>query len=264
VAAAEALGAMRSEKAQAVLIQALEELDPTQFSRVRAAIAGALGKYQAPQQAELAQHSAQALRTLLERGDVSYRVESAAAHALGKTRVEGSVDLLTKLIERPSWMYVVQRGILSGLAETGEDRVVDTIAAYLSSPQSYPTLRSAAVAGMRTVGHNKHLYSEDARQRAVTALSNALEHDSWEPVRAGAAWALMALSEKRAIGTLEAAASRELESFVQRAMRVAAHTLRSSGKDDEQLKSLRKDLDELREENRKLKEQLGALEARLR
>src|SRR5207237_7046727 len=104
VAAAEALAAMRSEKAQAALLQALEELDPTEFSRVRVAIASALGKYQAPEQAELAQRSAQALRTLLERGDVSYRVESAAAHALGKTRVAGSVDLLTKLIERPSWM----------------------------------------------------------------------------------------------------------------------------------------------------------------
>ncbi len=264
VAAAEALAAMRSEKAQEALLQALEELDPTQFSRVRVAIAGALGKYQAPQQAELAQRSAQALCTLLERGDASYRVESAAAHALGKTRVEGSVDLLTRLIERPSWMSVVQRGIFSGLGETGEERVVDTIAAYLNNPQSYPTLRSAAVAGLRTVGHNKHLYSEGARQRAVTALSNALEHDSWEPVRAGAAWTLMELGEKRAIGTLETTASRELESFAQRAMRVAAHTLRSRGKDDEQLKSLRKDLDEVREENRKLKEQLGALEARLK
>src|SRR5205823_3226701 len=58
VAAAEALGTMRSEKAQTILIQALEKLDPMQFSRVRAAIGSALGKYQAPQQAELAQRSA--------------------------------------------------------------------------------------------------------------------------------------------------------------------------------------------------------------
>jgi aminopeptidase N len=47
-------------------------------------------------------------------------------------------------------------------------------------------------------------------------------------------------------------------------MRVAAHTLRSGGKNDEQFTSLRKDLDEMREENRKLKEQLTALEARVK
>jgi aminopeptidase N len=74
----------------------------------------------------------------------------------------------------------------------------------------------------------------------------------------------MELGEKRAIGVLERTASRELESLPQRQMRLAAHVLRSGGKDDEQLKSLRKDLDEVREENRKLREQLSALEARLK
>jgi aminopeptidase N len=47
-------------------------------------------------------------------------------------------------------------------------------------------------------------------------------------------------------------------------MRVAAHVLRTGDKSDEQLKQLRQDLDEVREENRKLKEQLGALEARVK
>jgi aminopeptidase N len=70
VSVARALGTTRSEKAQAVLIQALEQLDATQFSRVRAAIASALGQYQAPQQAELAQRSAQRLQALLEQGDL--------------------------------------------------------------------------------------------------------------------------------------------------------------------------------------------------
>src|SRR6266487_6667617 len=42
-AAASALGVIGTRKAQDVLLQALQELDPTQFSRVRTAIAGALG-----------------------------------------------------------------------------------------------------------------------------------------------------------------------------------------------------------------------------
>src|SRR2546429_10018250 len=117
---------------------------------------------------------------------------------------------------------------------------------------------------MGSLARNRHLYSEEARQRAVTALCHAIEHDHWEPVRAVSARALMSLGEKRAIGVLERAASHETETAAQRQMRVAAHVLRTGNKSDEQLKQLRKDLDEVREENRKLKQQLGALEARIK
>jgi aminopeptidase N len=271
-AAASALGGIGTRKAQDVLLQALQELDPAQFSRVRAAIARTLGHFQAPTQAELAERSAQALGALLERGDISYLVESAAAHALGKTRTAGSVDQLLKLIERPSWMNIVQRGIFSGLAVTGEDRVVEHLAAYLGEARvvdgrreaNHPTMRSAAARGMLALGEHRYLYSEEARQRAVTALSQAVEHDSWEPVRAISALALMSLGEKRAIDVLERIARHELDSTVQRDMRLAAYTLRTGDKTDEQLQQLRKDLDQVREENRKQKEQLEALEARVK
>ena len=261
-ASAAALGTIGTEKAQSELIQALQDLDPAQFPRVREAIVRALGNFQAPQQLELAQRSARTLRPILEQGDVSYRVEASAAEALGKTRTEGNVDILTTLIERPSWMYHVQRGIFNGLASTGEDRAIDIIASHLTNPQSAPMLRRFAAAGLLNVGRHRHLYSEEARQRAVTALLTAVEHDSWGPVQMVASLALMSLGEKRAIDVLERLSIAELDSGVQRQMRVAAHTLRLSDKSDEQLKLLRKDLDEIKEENRKLREQMNALQAK--
>ncbi|HEU5228907.1 MAG TPA: M1 family aminopeptidase [Ktedonobacteraceae bacterium] len=264
VAAAAALGKLGTERAQTALIQTLQALDPVQHSRVREAIVRALGEFQAPQQAELAQRAASALRPILEKGDASYRVETAAAEALGKTRTAGSVDLLTKTIERPSWMNIVQRGIFSGLAATGEDRVVDILVGYLNNPSNHPTLRRASAFSLAMLGHQRHLYSEEARQRAVTGLLNAVEHDSWGPVRMIASRALMSLGEKRAIETLERLAVAELEAGVQRLMRMAAYMLRTGDKSDEQLKLLRKDLDEVREENRKLREQLNALAAKLK
>jgi len=264
VAVATALGTMGSEKAQTLLIEALSQLDPTQFSRVRAAIANALGTFQAPQRAELAQRSAAALRAVFEKGDVSYRVESAAASALGKTRVEASIPVLTELIERPSWLYSVQGAIFAGLAASGDSRVVDIIASYLRNPQSYPTLRSSAAHGLWEVGRNRIEYNEDARQRAVTALCDAVEHDTWSHVRVIAGMALASFNDKRAIEPLEHAISRELHQHAQRQMRLTLHALRSGDKDGEQFKGLRKDLDEMREENRKLKEQLTALEARIK
>ncbi|HVB20331.1 MAG TPA: M1 family metallopeptidase [Ktedonobacteraceae bacterium] len=262
-AAATALGAIGTGATQTILLQALAELDATHYSRVRAAIAAALGQFAAPQQMELAQRSAQALGALLEKGDVSYVVEAAAAVALGKTRAEGSVDLLLKVVDRPSWNSWVQRGIFAGLAATGEDRVVNTIAAYLNDMSQHPTMRLAAALGMWALGRNRYLYSEEARQRAVTALCYAVEHDSWDPVRIGTPVALLFFGEKRAIGVLERAVVHELNTRAQRSMRVAVHVLRTGDTSDEQLRQLRTDLDLVREENRKFKEQLGAIEARL-
>lgn len=264
VAAAEALAQVSNVQAQEVLLQALSELDAREFSRVRTAIASALGRYAQPTRPELAQRSAAALASVFEAGDVSYQVEGAAASALGKTRTQGAVEQLVKGLERPSWMNAVQSNIFVGLAATGEDRVVEIITPYLIDATRHPTLRMAAARGLNALAQNRHLYSEEARQRAVTALLEAAEHDSWAPVRAASARALAQLGEKRAIGPLESAADRELETMVQRTMRESAHALRSGDKADEQLKQLRKDLDEVREENRKLKEQLGALEARVK
>jgi len=169
-------------------------------------------------------------------------------------------------------MNMLQRAIFSGLAASGEDRVVEPITAYLGathiidgrSEANHPTMRSAAASGMWTLGENQYLYGEEARQRAVTALIQAVEHDTWDPVRAISARALMSLGEKRAINVLERIAPHELESHVQRNMRVAADALRTANKTDEQLKQLRKDLDQVREENRKQKEQLASLEARVK
>jgi aminopeptidase N len=263
-ASASALSTFGSGKAQSVLIKALQELDEMQFPRVRLVIAGALGKFQAPQQTELAQRSTQALKLLLERGDASYRVEANAAEALGRVRCEGNVDfLLTLLAERRTWMNVVERGICSGLGESGEDRIVDIMASYLNNTSNSLLLRRSAVAGLFAVGHNRYLYSEGARQKAVQALTDAVEHDTWEPTRSLAAVALVSLGEKRAIAVLEQSAYHELGSGAQRSMRVAAYKLSTSEKNDEQIKLLRNDLEDVREENRKLKEQLGSLEARL-
>lgn len=263
-ATANALATYGTAQAQTVLIEALDQLDPVQFSRVRAAIVSSLGRFQAPERLELAQKSVQVLRTIIERGDVSYLVEANSAEALGKTRVKGNVDFLLRYFDRPSWMSYVQRAIFRGLGQSGDEHAVDILASYLNNTSNGLYVRQGAAVGLLQVGSNQYLYSEAARQRAVYALCQAVEHDSWEPVRVAAARALATYSESSAIAVLERVAGIELDDGAKRNMRVAAHTLRQSGKEDEKYKQLRKDLDTLREENRSLREQLAAIEARLK
>jgi aminopeptidase N len=262
-AAAEALGKLGTGAAQEVLLRAMQELEPHAWSRVRAVVAKALGDFQAPQQAGLAQRAAEALRPLVTEGDVSYLVEQAAAEALGKTRVAGLLEPLRAAIARPSWHSLVQQGAFKGLAASGDEQAAGLIAGYLDATRCEPTLRLAAVMGLQQLAEVRYLYSEQIRQQAVTALCEAVEHDPWQPVRLGAAVALQLFGEKRAIPVLERAVTRELDTRVLRALRVALHCLRSGDGTEEQLRRLRQDLEQLREENRLLKEQLAALRARL-
>ncbi|GCE10166.1 M1 family aminopeptidase [Tengunoibacter tsumagoiensis] len=262
--AARAIGQYGNEKALNILIQALNELDPRQFSRVRSTIARRLGTYQENKQPELAQRAAETLRALLEKGDVSYLVEAGAAEALGQTRTAGSVEVLDQLFQKPSWNYYIHRSIAAGLGATGEEKAVAILTRALYNSENYPSLRMAAALGLQAVGSNRLLYSEEVRKQAVTALSHAVQHDSWSPARQASAAALMSLGDASVAGLLDTTAKSELDDGAKRRMRLAAHNLRQNKKDDEQLKLLRKDLDDVREENRKLKEQLAAIEARLK
>ncbi|MBX5450753.1 MAG: HEAT repeat domain-containing protein [Thermogemmatispora sp.] len=262
-AAAKALGDLGTEDAQEILLRALHQLEAREWSRVRATVARALGRYQVPQQSALAQRSAEALIPLVNDGDVSYAVEHAAAEALGRTRVAGVLEVLQRAIARPSWQACVQQGIFRGLACCGDERAIPLILDYLDASHQPPLWRLAATSGLQELARERHLYRETSWQQAVTRLCEAVEHDPWEAVRQGAALALQLFGERRAIPALERAAARELETRALRSMRVALHVLRSAGQADEQLAQLRQDVETLREENRRLKEHLAALETHL-
>ncbi len=261
--AAVALAKHNTDRAHTNLLLALLQLDPTKFSRVREAIIRALSTFKAPQRTSLAERTQTALRPIVENGDPSYLVEAASAEVLAQTRTEGSVDFLLRFIDRPSWMHIFQRSLLRGLGQSGDDRVVAILVNYLSNASNPVLLRRSAASGLMFVGENRHLYSLAVRERAIDALLEALRHDSWEPTRATAADALAAFNDKRVLPDLEEVIQAELDDGAKRRMRVAAHTLRTSDKQEEQYKDLRKDLDDVREENRKLRDQLLGLEARL-
>ncbi len=263
-AVAAALGEIATREAQDLLIQGLNELDPKTYSRSRIAIVGALGIFNTQEYGELASRSAEALTALLEQGDPSYLVEAAAAEALGKTRTDGSIETLLKHIERPSWIYLTQRGDFPGLGSTGEDRVVEIMIDYLQDKRRNLMLRLAAAAGLNAVATNRLFYSEEARQRAVSALCIAVEHESWNLGRLVSARALGNFGDARAIPVLEKCIARELDAAVLREMQVVVKKLRAQNIEEEGLKQVRKDLDEVRNENRKLREQLSALENRLK
>jgi aminopeptidase N len=257
-AIAAALGRQHSERALDALLAGLRQV---QEPKARRAIAAALGEFHAPEHGPLAERAAEALATLLRTGDPSYHVEASAAVALGKTRTPGAYDQLVALLDRPSWNEVIRAGVFAGLGELGAPRVVDVLATWLLDRTKAMDVRQAAAGGMRALAATRRLEPGEAHSRAIDALCAALD-DPWHMAVFAALGALSLFADARAIPAVR----RYIESSVDtRGVRIARETLAAIQRGqsrDQETRRLRTDVDEIREDNRKLRERLAALEAR--
>ncbi len=255
---ADVLGSLRTQRALEALLAGLARAE---HPRARRAIVNALGSFRLPEQPELAERAAVALSEVLAKGDPSYFVESAAASALGRTRSAGAFDTLTGALDRPSWNEVIRSGIFGGLAALGDPAVAPVLAEWTGSTRPIQA-RSAAAGALGALAGDHRLDSGPARQQMVEALLAALD-DPWLPVRRAAARSLAAMHETSALGKLDERASREVDGTVIRSMRLAAKAIREGKAPNDEVRQLRTDLDEMKEENRTLRQRLEALEARL-
>lgn len=258
-AIAGALGRMRDEPALDALLTGLARVEDP---KARRAMATALGEFQMPAQPALAERAGDALATLLARGDPSYFVEAAAATALGRTRTPGAFDKLTSLLGRGSWNETIRAGIFAGLGELAEARVVGVIVGWLLDRHNSIQVRQAAAGGLRTLAATHRLPPGDAHTHAVDGAIAALD-DPWESVQYQSLGALRDLGDDRAIAAVQRFADRAVDMRGTRIARQTLAALRGGRTRDDETRRLRTDFDEMREENRKLRDRLGALEARL-
>ncbi|HEU5367871.1 MAG TPA: M1 family aminopeptidase, partial [Ktedonobacterales bacterium] len=252
------LGNLRSGRALDALLAGLARAENP---RARRAIVEALGSFRAPEQPELAERAAATLTPLLKEGDPSYFVEAAAARALGQTRTGGAFDALVAASDRPSWNEVIREGVFQGLAALGDPRAAPVLVGWLDRAKPIQA-RAAAARALGALANDHRLDSGEARQQIVQGLIGALD-DPWPPVRVSAARALGSMRESSALGTLDQMAGRELDGMLIRAARQAARDIREGKKPADEVRQLRNDFDAMKEENRKLRERLEALAARL-
>jgi aminopeptidase N len=252
------LGKLRTGSALDALLAGLEQADNP---RARSAIVEALGAFRAPEQPELAERAAVTLTALLKKGDPSYYVEAAAARALGRTRTSGAFDALLAAIDRPSWNEMIRGGVFQGLAALGDPRAAPVLVGWLDRAKPIQARRAAA-GTLGALASDHRLDSGEARQQMARGLVGALD-DPWPPVRGAAARALAAMRESSALGALDQMASRELDGTLIRAARQSARTIREGKGPVDEVRQLRNDFDEMKDENRKLRERLETLAARL-
>ncbi|SRR5579884_490814 len=241
---ARALAEAKTVAAKQALLGALDLPHP----KARRGVVEALGAFREPDVAD-------ALKEKAGRGDASYFVEAETFRSLGKTRQEGVYETILSGLERDSHDEVIRQAVFDGLRELRDERAVD-VALEWARYGKPNMVRAAAVRAMEKIGE------KDAR---VDDLLTDLLDDQRIASRFARAAAVTVLRKRKkaeAIPALERVAERDADERIRRAAREGLHALREGSDREEELRQLRERLDQLAEDNRKLRDRVDRLEAR--
>ena len=245
--AATALGALRTDAARDALIAAL---DGVRDGKARRAIAGALGGFRGDAVA------ADALVARIERGDPSYFVEASACTALGRTRSERAPAVLRAAAARESWADVIRQGAYRGLAEARDDTAVPFLLEGLRWGRPTQGRRVAALSLAALARGRRDRDARDVREQLELLLD-----DKDFRVQAAAIEAVAIIGDPAAIPALQLVVDRALDGRLRRRAREVIRDLGDGAGAAEELRRLRDELDELRQQSGRLRERLDRLEA---
>lgn len=238
---AAAIGATRAPWARAILLGAMSHPHP----KVVRAVAAALGNFRDPDVASALIAAAQRQR--------SYFVRAAALTALGKTRDARAFDVLAAAVKLQTWNGTVEAGAIAGLAELADSRAV-ALVLDACRPQRSEGLRRAAVTALARIG----ALVESERTRAAEEIEQRLDDESFL-VALDAIAAAETLGDARFLPALDRLAQQAFDGRMRRDAMEAAIRIRKAAKVPAQVTALRDDINELREEQRRLQEKIEAL-----
>ncbi|HEY1868960.1 MAG TPA: M1 family metallopeptidase [Candidatus Cybelea sp.] len=239
--AAHAIGATKAPWARTTLIHALDHHHP----KVVRAAADALGNFR----------DAEAATALIEtaRRHASYFVRHAALSSLGKTRDARAFEVLAEAARARTWNSIVEGGAIAGLAALADPRAMQLLLEACAPPQP-EGLRRAAVTALGRIG----TLVEGERTRALDALVQYLDDPSYL-VAVAAVEAAEALADVRLLAELDRVGQQAFDGRLRRDAMEAAIRIRKGSKVPVQVNTLRNDIDELRQQQRRLQDQIEAL-----
>lgn len=240
---AQALGAARTAAAREALLAGLTVPN----TRARRAVVAALATFKRDEQI------AATVWQRFTEGDPSYYVEAEAARAQGLLRSAQGFERLLSALERPSWNDVLQMHALQGLGELRDPRAVP-VAIEWSSRGKGLWARQGALSALGMLG------TLPAHTAEIVEHLSLLLDDPLMRIRDHAVLALHKIGDPQAIPALERASRRDRDGRIIRRSREAIAAIRASTSRSAALDALRQDVDQLIEENRKLRDRLDALD----
>lgn len=239
------------------LVTGLKDKD----ARVRRAVVGALASIKT-------NDSYKALKPLVEKGDPSYYVESAACSAIGgiaaahlddKPTDEQVLKLLKSVLkDREGWNEVVRSGAIAGLAQmkTSEE-ALNLILKYtvVGTPQALRLAAIRSLGGISTGQTNVNL------ERILQRLAE-ISRENFFLTQVSVVIALGQMETPKAIGILQSLAEQTADGRVRRMAEEAIQRVQKNVGADQAVQQLREELDQLKKDNQELKSRLESLEAK--
>ncbi|MHA1125084.1 MAG: M1 family aminopeptidase [Candidatus Heimdallarchaeota archaeon] len=246
---AKVLGNLKTELALEGLLSAVKLKD----SRARSAVAKALGNFYQNDDAH------KALVNLLSDTD-SYFVVSNAATSIGKVKHDNALDILLKNIptKDSSFLSIITRGFVNGFAALEKHEALEKILIYTELGIA-DFIRREAITTLGKLGKKFKKEQPEIKQYLVKTLLN----DKSKRVQYSALSAIKDLGDASLIGTLQQFENMTCLNHYKRAAKVVIRSL-SSKKDDTELKSLQKTVEEIQKDNRELKARMAKLESTIK
>ena len=255
---AEALATIQLSQAADGLIKGLDD----KYPKVRRAVVNSLARVKTGE-------SYRALKSVVEKGDDSYYVESSAAIALGKVgastldngknKEKKTLKLLEMVLQdRAGWNEVVRSGAISGLSMfKSSEAALDLLLPYteLGIPQA---LRLNAIRALGKIAAGQNKVNVD---RILDRLE-AIAREEFFLTQVAVVMALGQMEVSGAVRVLQGLAEQSPDGRVKRRAEEAMAKVRKAIGSDKAVDELRKDLDEIKQLNRDLKSRLETLEAK--
>lgn len=225
--------------------EALIEALSTSDARVRQRVVAALSRIR---RAEVEV----ALAALPE--DASIMVEGEVVRALGKQRSPAVHPRAARALTQDSWSEILRARAIEALGHSRDARVVDLLLEWTGADR--PTrARAAAAAALSRLGDEV----EEVRTRAVERLILLAEDDQFRVQVSAISW-LGHLRDSRALPTLGRIHASAPDGRCRRLAFEAMASIRDGRTTEAGLSGLKRELEGLVEENRKLRDRVGRLE----
>ncbi|MGJ3252845.1 MAG: M1 family aminopeptidase [Elainellaceae cyanobacterium] len=251
------LGSIKLDQAFDALVIGLNDSEP----RVRRAVVETLAKIKTKE-------SYKALKSIVEKGDDSYYVESSAMRGLGsiaatkldgKSKEEKVLKLLKSVLsERAGWNETLRSGAIAGLSQMKtSEAALDILLDYtaLGVPQA---LRLSAIRALGTISSGQ---SKPNLERILTRLDE-LAGDTFFLTQVAVVSALGQMETIRAVSILQSLADQSPDGRVRRRADEAVQQVQKAAGHDQAVNKLQEELDQLKKDNQDLRSRLENLEAK--
>ena len=241
---AQLLGKNGTSAARIALLACVNDKHP----KARAPIVDALGHL--PSHPDLID----ALTQIVTKGDPSIQVEGSAIRALGRLRAPGVIELALQVAERPSWGALLACRALTAISLTREPAALPHLLEWTKGDKN-ERARCTAAAGLGRLAKQV----ESVRTEAVNRLAELVQTGGFR-LKYTAVSALGTAGSPAGLAVLRSIHEGQSDGRVRRSAYEAIQQINKTNKDGGAVGQLRRDLDQLRNENKKLRGRVDLLE----